>query len=196
MVRPNKDKFIETSYAFRKGTEHRLVSVSLPEHSKITYKVKISEDLNGKAIYGTTDELIRTSHYTEDEIKKLFREKNAIVTKIEKATTQLPNFCERCTREGVPIIQKKSNYDNRLRTRTDSPKRSNRPDEYRWIYQHKEGKKMCIIATFDVANFRFIKPTNRTSVLNKHFFPRYLEKMKKELDISDFFQKFTNVSHA
>ncbi len=46
MTRPRKDKFEETSIGFEKGTEHELVYVSNPSFSKITYKVKVSEDLN------------------------------------------------------------------------------------------------------------------------------------------------------
>ena len=181
MARPRKDKFIETSYGFEKGTEHELVYVSIPSYSKVTYKVQISEYLNGKAIYGTSEQIIRTLHYTIDEIKKLFREKDMVVTKIEKATVSLPNICEKCDRKGVPSIQKKSNYDNRTRTRTDSPSRNNRPDDYWLQYQHTTKPMICRIARFDVNHFLFKYPNHRIIELHKHFFPYYLEKMKKEL---------------
>jgi len=196
MVRPRKDKFEETSYAFRKGTEHELVQVSIPFWYNVTFKEKIGKYNDGKSIYGTATQIVSNLEHTKDEIIKSFQEKELKVIKFEDFTTKLPNFCERCGRTGVPIIQKKSNYDKRHRSVTQSPTRNNRPDEYRWIYQHKEGKKICIIAIFDVKNFRFNNPKNRTSELAKHFFPRYLEKMKKELDISDFFQKFANTNHA
>ena len=194
MGRPRKDKFEETSYAFRKETEHERVYVSSPSFSKITYKVKISEYLDGKPVYATSDEIIRTLHYTNDEIKQLYREKNAEVIKIEKATAQLPNICIKCSRNGVPTIQKKSNYDNRVRTRTDSPSRTNRDDEYWLYYQHT--RKRCIIAQYDKNHHLFKNSKNRTIELYKHFFPFYLEKMKIELNTIDFFQKITNVSHA
>ena len=194
MVRPRKDKFEETSYAFRKETEHERVYVSSPSFSKVTYKVKISEYLDGKPVYATSDEIIRTLYYTDNEVKKLFREKNAEVIKIEKVTIQLPNICKKCSRNGIPIIQKKSNYDNRVRTRTNSPSRTNRDDEYWLYYQHT--KKRCMIVRYDKNHHLFINPKNKSIDLQKHFFPFYLEKMKKELNTIDFFQKLTNVSHA
>jgi len=178
MGRPRKDKFEETSYRFEKGTEHERVYVSSPSFSKITYKVKISEYPDGKPVYATTEQVIRTLHHTDDEVKRLFREKDMIVTKIEKATISLPNFCERCDKEGVPIIQKKSNYDNRIRTNTDSPHRDNRHDEYWLYYQHTT--KRCMIAQYDINHNLFKNPKRRTTKLQKHFFPFYLEKFEKE----------------
>jgi len=178
MGRPRKDKFEETSYAFRKGTEHERVHVSSPSFSKITFKTKVAKDNRGKTYYGTSDQIIRTLYYTNDEIKKLFREKNAEVIKIEKATIQLPNICERCDKKGVPVIQKKSNYDNRVRTRTNSPSRTNRDDEYWLYYQHTT--KRCMIAQYDKNHHLFIKPKNRITELHKHFFPYYLEKFAKK----------------
>lgn len=194
MGRPRKDKFEEVSYAFRKGSEHELVYVSSPSFSKITFKTKVAQDNRGKTYYGTSNQKIRTLYYTNDEVKKLFREKNAEVIKIEKAVTQLPNICERCGKKGIPTIQKKSNYDNRVRTRTNSPSRSNRSDEYWLYYQHTT--KRCMIAQYDKNHDLFKNSKNRTSELAKHFFPFYLTKLKKELNIFDFFQKFANASHA
>ena len=197
MARPRKDKFIETSYEFRKGTEHELVYVSVPSFSKITFKEKLGKYNDGKAIYGTSDQIIRTLYYTNDEIKKLFLEKGLIVTKIEKATMQLPNFCERCRRKGTPIIQKKSNIDYHYRSGTNSSRTdTRRSDEYWLTYQHTTKRKICKIAIFDTNHFLFKNPKNRTIGLSKHFFPFYLENMKKELNTIDFFQKLTNVSHA
>jgi len=188
MVRPNKDKFEETSYAFRKGTDHRLIQMSVPFWFNAT--------MIDKYACGTTTQPVCEYYWSKDQIKEIFLALELQILKFEQFTTKLPNYCERCGRIGTPSIQKKSTYDNRVRTSDKPPSRNNRPDEYRWIYQHKVGKKICIIAIFDVEHFSFKNPTNRTSELDKHFFPRYLEKMKKELDISDFFQKLTNVSHA
>jgi len=181
-MRPRKDKFEETSIRFEKETEHELVYVSNPSFSKITYKVKVSEDLNGKALYGNSDQTIRTLHYTDDEVKKLFREKDMIVTKIEKATISLPNICEKCHDKGIPRIEKKSNkIDYHYRVKTDTHKtQTNRTDEYWLIYKHKT-KPKCRIAKFDKNHFLFISPKNRIIELHKHFFPFYLEWVKKIL---------------
>ena len=180
MARPRKDKFEETSIAFEKGTEHELVYVSNPSFSKITYKVKVSEDLNGKALYGTSDQTIRTLHYTDDEVKKLFREKNAEVIKIEKATIPLPNICEKCHEKGTPRIERKSNKDYHYRVGTRSRKtNTNRLDEYWLIYDHKT--KKCRIAQYDKNHFLFKNSKNKINELHKHFFPFYLQWLKKEL---------------
>ena len=181
-MRPRKDKFEEVSYEFRKGTEHELVYVSNPSFSKITFKSVIGKYNDGKAIFGTSDQIIRTLHYTEDEVKKLFQEKNAEVIKIEKATIPLPNFCERCGRKGMPRIERKSNkreYHYNVKQNSTIIE-TNRPDDYWLIYNHKTKPLKCRIAIFDVSHFLFKNPKNRTSELRKHFFPYYLEKMKKE----------------
>ena len=182
MARPRKDKFDETSIGFKKGTEHELVYVSAPFFSKVTYKVKVAQDNKGKLFYGTTSEIIQSLHYTQDEIKKLFREKNAKVIKIEEATIRLPNICEKCHRKGVPIIQKKSNLDYHYRSSTNKIKTdTGRHDEYWLNYQHTTKPKICRIAQFDEKRFQFKNPKNRITELHKHFFPRYLEWIEKEL---------------
>jgi len=172
MVRPNKDKFEETSYRFEKGTEHRLVQVSLP----FWFNARITDKYN----LGTTTQIVTNLNHTKDEIRKLFQEKEFKVIRFENFTTKLPNFCERCGRKGTPIIQKKSNYDIRHRTRTESPARDNRPDEYWLNYQHTEKPKICRIAKFDVKKLRFNNMKNRITELHKHFFPFYLEKYEKD----------------
>jgi len=181
MARPRKDKFEEFSYEFRKGTEHELIQVSIPFWLNVTYKVKVGKYNNGKPIYATATEIVSDLNHTKDEIRKHFQEKKCEVMKFENFTTKLPNFCERCGKTGTPTILKKSTYDNRLRTGTEHPSRSNRPDEYRLVYQHTEKPKICIIGIFDIEHFRFKNPKGRITELHKHFFPRYLEKMKKEL---------------
>ncbi len=180
-MRPRKDKFEKTSIGYEKGTEHELVYVSNPSFSKITYKVKVSEDLNGKTLYGTSDQTIRTLHYTDDEVKKLFREKDMIVTKIEKATIPLPNICEKCHKKGIPRIERKSNkIDYHYRVETESHEnKTNRRDEYWLIYDHKT--KKCRIAQYDKNHFLFKNSKNKINELHKHFFPFYLEWLKKEL---------------
>ena len=170
MARPRKDKFEEVSYGFVKGSEHELVEVSLPFWLNATVMDKYN--------HGTTTQPVCELRYSKDQIRELFQQKELKVIKFEPFTTKLPNFCERCGRTGTPTILKKSNYDLRHRTRTENPTRNNRPDEYRLVYQHKDGKKMCIIAIFDVGHLNFKNPKGRIIELHKHFFPRYLEKMK------------------
>ena len=173
MVRPNKDKSEEFSYGNVKGTEHRLVQVSIPFWHKAT--------IHDKFCLGTTTQIVSDFKYTKDEIIQQFAEKEYRLIKFEKFTVGLPNFCERCHRKGTPTILKKSTYDNRYRSEIEFPTRDNRPDEYRLVYQHTEKPKICIIGIFDIEHFSFKNPKGRITELHKHFFPRYLEKMKKEL---------------
>ena len=108
MVRPNKDKFEEVSYANVKGTEHRLVQVSLPFWLNVTFMDKYR---NGTGI-------IQVCNYkrTKGEITKLLQKEECKVIKFEQFTTKLPNFCERCHRKGTQGERGKVNYSLRKKT--------------------------------------------------------------------------------
>jgi len=179
MARPRKDKFEVTSIGFEKGTEHELVHVSTPFFLKVTFKTKIGEYNNGKPIYGTSDQIIKYSHYTKDEITKEFREKGMEIIKFEDATISLPNICEKCHRKGIPRIERESRkIDYHYRVNTDTHEtQTNRQDEYWLIYDHRPQQK-CRIAQFDKNHFLFKNSKNRINELHKHFFPFYLEWMK------------------
>jgi len=178
MARPRKDKFKEIRLE-SEGTELEVVDVSVPSFVKVTYKQPISKD---KKYYGTTDQIIRNLYQTNDEITKKFQEKGMEVIKIEKATTSLPNICEKCHEKGTPRIDKKSNeWDYHAREISpidEEPKhkvQTNRPDEYWLVYDHKT-KPNCRIALFDKNHFLFIRPKNRKDNLRNHFYPIYLGK--------------------
>jgi len=182
MARPRKDKFKEIRIESIEGTELEVVDVSVPSFIKVTYKVKISEDNNGKPLYATTDKIFRSLHQTNDEITKILQEKGMEVIKIEKATIPFPNICEKCHEKGTPRIDKKPNeWDYHARTispLTESPNHkvpTNRPDEYWLVYVHKT-KPNCRIAQFDKNHFLFIEPKRRKSNLRNHFYPIYLGK--------------------
>jgi len=176
MGRHRKDNFNEIRIESTKE-EIEVVDVSVPSFVKVTYKVKLSESNSG-----TTDQEVRSLHQTNDEITKIFQEKGMEVIKIEKATRQLPNICEKCHEKGTPRIDLKSNkYDYRARAiapLTEEPKHkvpTNRPDEYWLVYDHKT-KPNCRIAQFDKNHFLFIRPKNRIDNLRNHFYPIYLGK--------------------
>jgi len=188
MARPRKDKFEETSIGFEKGTEHELVYVSTQFFVKVTYKEKIGEYNDGKPIYGTTDVILKKSISDEKEIKKEFREKGKKVIKIEENTIPFPNICEKCHKKGIPRIERKSNkwdYHARMISPiTEEPKHkieTKRRDEYWLIYDHRTESKKCRIAQFDKNHFLFKSSKNKINELHKHFFPFYLEWLKKEL---------------
>jgi len=178
MARPRKDKFKEIRLE-SEGIELEVVDVSVPSFVKVTYKEPISKD---KKYYGTTDQIVRSLHQTNDEITKIFQEKGMAVIKIEKATIQLPNICEKCHEKGTPRIDKKSNkldyHAREIAPLEEDPKhriQTNRPDEYWLVYDHKT-KPNCRIALFDKNHFLFIRPKNRKDNLRNHFYPIYLGK--------------------
>ena len=187
MARPRKDKFEETSIGFEKGTEHELVYVSTPFFVKVTYKEKIGEYNDGKPIYGTTDVILKKSISDEKEIKKQFLEKGMKVIKIEENTIPFPNICEKCHEKGIPRIERKSNkidyHAREIAPFTEEPKhriKTKRRDEYWLIYDHRTESKKCRIAQFDKNHFLFKLSKNKINELHKHFFPFYLEWLKKE----------------
>ena len=192
-MRKRKDEFEEVSYENREETKHELVQVTAPFWLNATFMDKYG--------CGTGTQLVRYLHYTKDEIRKHLQEKLEYkIIKFEKATIPFPNICAKCHEKGIPRIERKSNaIDYHARESHDSDTGhhitpTNRPDEYWLVYDHQP--KKCRIARFDINHFLFITPKNKMIQLHKHFFPFYLEKMKKESDISYFFQRLTSVSHA
>ena len=198
MARPRKDKFVETTINFEEGTEFELVDVSVPSYVKKTYKIRTSEDTNGKPLYATTEIIIKKS-ISDKQIKKEFQEKDMTVIKTEEATIRFRNFCEKCQRNGTPIIERKSNkYDYHAREidpLTEEPKHrieTNRPDDYWLIYYHKTAPKKCRIMQFDINNFVFKSSKNNIREIYKHIFPQCIEWAKKESHFFSSFQKFLN----
>ncbi len=189
MGRHRKNKSEEFFIANNYEVKHNLSHVKIPFFLKVIYKVKISEDNNGKPIYGTTDQIVRYLHYTKDEITKKFQEKGMEVINFEKVTIPFPDLCPQCRTSGIPKIEKKSNkYDYHLRAgspyfRESGTQRTevNRPDEYWLTYDHKiNGKlKKCKIAKFDKNHMLFKHTPNKINELHKHFFPYCAEWMKK-----------------
>jgi len=188
MARPRKDKFEETSIGFEKGTEHEIVHVSIPFWVNVTFKTPVGKGENGKIYYGTHSEVWKESAFDEKVNKKEFQKKGMKVIKIEDATTRLPNICEKCHKKGIPRIERKSNridyHARAIDPLTESPNhnvKTNRRDEYWLIYDHKTESKKCRVAQFDKNHFLFKQSHNRTNRLDKHFFPHYLEWIKKDL---------------
>jgi len=202
MARPRKDKFEETTINFEEGTEFELVDVTVPSYAKVTYKVKVSEDNNGKPLYGTTERIEKRS-ISDKEIKKEFQKQGMTIIKTEEATIKFRNFCEKCQRNGIPAIQKKSNkYDyhaRKIAPLTEEPKhknKTNRPDDYWLVYSHKTSPKKCRIMLFDINNFQFKSSKNKVREIYKHIFPQCIEWAKKESTFLSSFQKFLNGLHS
>jgi len=185
--RKNKSEEFFTSNNFE--IKHNLSQVKIPFWVNVTYKVKVSEDNDGKPIYGTTDQIVRYLHYTKDEITKKFQEKGFEVINFEQVTVPFPDLCPQCRKIGIPKIEKYSNkYDYHPRRGSPMFRKSgtektevNRPDQYYLTYDHKiNGKlKKCKIAKFDINHMLFINAPNKINEIHKHFFPYCVEWMKK-----------------
>jgi len=189
MGRNRKNKSEEFFISNNFEIKHNLSQVKIPFWVNVTYKVKVSEDNNGKPIYGTTDQIVRCLHYTTDEITKKFQEKGFEVINFEQVTVPFPDLCPQCRKIGIPKIEKYSNkYDYHPRRGSPMFRKSgtektevNRPDQYYLTYDHKiNGKlKKCKITKFDINHMLFINAPNKINEIHKHFFPYCVEWMKK-----------------
>jgi len=189
MGRNRKNKSEEFFISNNFEIKHNLSQVKIPFWVNVTYKVKVSEDNDGKPIYGTTDQIVRYLHYTKDEITKKFQEKGFEVINFEQVTVPFPDLCPQCRKIGIPKIEKYSNkYDYHPRRGSPMFRKSgtektevNRPDQYYLTYDHKiNGKlKKCKIAKFDINHMLFINAPNKINEIHKHFFPYCVEWMKK-----------------
>ena len=192
MGRHRKNKTEKITIAHN-PVEHNISHLKIPFFLKVTYKEKISEDNNGKPLYGTSDEIVRYSHFTKDEITKQFQEKSLEVINFEEVTIRFPDMCPQCHTLGIPKIEKKSNkYDYHIRSGYGfhkplgtSKTEVNRHDEYWLTYDHKinDELKKCRIAKFDKNHMLFITSKNKINELHKHFFPYFIEEMKKQNSI-------------
>jgi len=193
MARPRKDKFIETTISFEEGTDFELVNVTVPTCAKITYKVKISEDNNGRPLYATTESILKRT-ISDEAIKKEFQKKGMEIIKTEDATIKFRNFCEKCQRNGIPSIEKKPNkIDYHYRAKTDTHKTpTKRPDDYWLVYSHKTAPRKCRIMLFDINKFQFKSSKNKVREIYKYIFPQCIEWAKKESTFLSSFQKFAN----
>ncbi len=191
MGRYRKNKFEEASIRFEAGTEFELNQVKTPFWVNVTYKEPISEDKNGKKLYGTTTVLIKKDISEKDEIFKAFQKDGKKVINIEEFTFRFSDLCPNCNRKGVPKIERKSNkfdYHARVRdTFTEPPKhtvKTNRPDEYWLTFDHEKKPKKCRIAQWDKNHFLFKKKGKTYTELLKYTLPYYVAWQKNRTVIA------------
>ena len=178
MGRNRKNKFEESSIAFKKGTEFERSHVKVPFFVNVTIKDKIGKYNDGKPIYGTTTIMLKRDISEKDEIiKQLQKYGTREVLKVEEYPIQFSSLCPDCNRHGIPKVERKSNktdYHYRVETR----KREtvvNRPDEYWLCYDHKTTPKKCRIAQWDKNHFLFKKNGRAYTGLMKYMMPYYVE---------------------
>ena len=191
MGRYRKNKFEEASIRFEAGTEFELNQVKTPFWVNVTYKEPISEDKNGKKLYGTTTVLIKKDISEKDEIFKAFQKDGKKVINIEEFTFRFADLCPNCNRKGVPKIERKSNkFDYHTRAiapLTELPKHkvtTNRPDEYWLTFDHETKPKKCRIAQWDKNHFLFKKKGKAYTELLKYTIPYYVAWQKNETVIA------------
>ncbi len=182
MARPFKNSCEEITISSIKDRKFGLWQVKTPFFTKVTFKDKIGKDYDGKSIYGTGWEIVNKPISKKDEIIKKFLEKGMKVINIEEYCIPFLDICPLCGHNtGIPKIEKKSNkFDYHFRVIKDTHKtKTERHDEYRLIYQHKNNK--CVIIQFDKNHFLFKKNPKKNIELEKHFFPMCLEWVEKSI---------------
>ncbi len=178
MGRPRKNKFEESSIAFKKGTEFERNLVKVPFFVNVTIQDEIGKYNDGKPIYGTTTIMLKRDISEKDEIiKQLQKDGKREVLKVEEYPIQFSSLCPDCNRHGIPKVERKSNktdYHYRVETRSAKTEVS-RPDEYWLCYDHETKPKKCRIAQWDKNHFLFKKNGRAYTELTKYLMPYYVE---------------------
>jgi len=166
--------------------QHSVSQVKIPSFKKITHRVKIGKHYDGSPHYANAE--IITNRATPKDMD---------IVKIDEVTIQMLNQCPNCEIEGRPRIDKKSNklnYHYQVDTKLKKNP-SNRPDEYRLLYFHKDKTKPCIVANFDENCGIFTKKGKVYNKILKYIFPYYVKEKQQELIVFDSFQKLFNTIH-
>jgi hypothetical protein len=174
--RKPKNEFIESSYAFERGTEFRLFSVKVPFIHTITLETtnpNIVKTGTTREYYAVTEQDLAAIRKEVENDPFGFR-----IVKIEESTRKLIDFCPRCDQRGTPKIEKKDTRDNRERTwrNKDETTRTERPVEFWLTYTHTRSKK-CRICQYVNTPYPSYKQNNLD--IENYFFPQVLEFIKK-----------------
>ena len=184
MARRPKNKFQESTIAFKKGTEFKLYEVSSPFATKVTYKMKISAHKDGSPIYGTTSEIVNIPFSKKKEIVKKIKQLGYIDVKTEPASLPLTDLCPKCKRKGTPKIEKKNNKDYRVKSHSyRARERKERSPYTYWLsYQHKTKPFKHWIKQIDTTPFPRFKANTKTDDIEiwRYYFPPVMEILKKQ----------------
>lgn len=168
--------------------EHSISKVKIPNYNKVTYKEKISEDLNGNPIYGEAEFYCNNFHYTKEQVIQELEKNGLEVVKFEPMTITMLVLCPNCNKEGIPKIDRRPNkydyhvYQNSIRSDDNgvTKRETNRPDDFVLTYSHKIGDtvKKCTIGKLDKNHLNIIKKGKVHAKMKQHIFPFYIESMK------------------
>ena len=178
MGRKRKNKFVESSIAFKKESEFESSHVKVPFFVNVTIQDEIGKYNDGKPIYGTSTIMLKRDISEKDEIiKQLQKDGKYEVLKVEEFPIRFSSLCPDCHRHGIPKVERKSNeFDYHYRVETLSRKNpTNRPDEYWLCYDHETKPKKCRVAKWDKNHFMFLKNGRPYPELIKYMMPYYVE---------------------
>jgi hypothetical protein len=181
--RKPKNRFVEGTIAFEKGTELKIYDVKLPFSVKVTYKAKVSEKLDGSPKYAESEMYVTKPLSEKKMIRKEIQKMGYKVVKIEAQTVKFSDLCPQCFRSGVPKIARKDTSDNRNRTWRNKVKKSRtkRPDEFWLVYSHKEKPKKCRIQQAVNTPYPAFKKNLRKNIdISKYYFPQVIGLIKKK----------------
>ena len=183
MGRKPKSSFIEGTIAYEKGTDLKVYDVKLPFSVKVTYKAKISANLDGSPIYGESETYVNKPLSDKKMIRKEIQKMGYKVIKIEPQIQKFTDLCSQCDRRGIPKIERKDTTDNRTRTwkhKVEKPRRK-RPDEYWLTYTHKTKPKKCRIQqAVNIPYPAFKKNLRKNIDIRKYYFPQVVGLLKKK----------------
>ncbi len=165
---------------------HQVSKMKIPFYNKVIYKIKCSEDFEGNNLYATGETYCNNFLQTKEEVteeieKQTFLGVNYKVVRFEPMEIPIKDECPTCHQLGIPKVNKKSNrWDYHSRHGGIFKARSNRPDEYRLIYDHKIGDEthQCVISTLDKVVLNFIKNGKPHAETRANIFPFFLRIFK------------------
>ncbi len=166
------------------GSETYQVSkVKLPFYNKVIYKVKCSEDNDGNNLYAEAETYCNNFQHTKEEITKVIEKQSFLgvnykVVRFEPMEIRMKDECPNCHQLGIPKIDRKSNKkDYHARRDGISSVFTDRPDEYRLVYDHKteQGVVKHVISTLDKIIIDFKKRGKSHAKTKANIFPFYLK---------------------
>jgi len=102
--RKPKNRFVEGTIAFEKGTELKIYDVKLPFSVKVTYKAKVSEKLDGSPKYAESEMYVTKPLSEKKLIRKEIQKMGYKVVKIEAQIVKFSDLCPQCHRSGIPKV--------------------------------------------------------------------------------------------
>jgi hypothetical protein len=183
MGRKTSNQFVEGTIAAKKGTEHLVFDVKLPNSVKVTYKEKISAHLDGTPIFGEAEMYLPRPFSEKTKIRKELIKNGIKVVKITPQIVRLSDLCPNCHRRGKPRIEQKDTTDKRKRSwkNKDEKPITKRPNEQWLIYVHKTKPYKCRIQQAVNTPYTGFKKNLRKDIdMRKYYYPYVTEFLKNQ----------------